>query len=212
MYESDPEGGLVPLACALYSFRWWPPYRRELLGLREQLIDRADRLRKVLVEYTDFLPNVSEGHADSAETVAAYLEWMSRQSQLSTLERNRCCFAVAFLCYFGSLTAVVGSHTWCLLNLTNASAHLRPHFRESEILGLLREVERHALSVEDPRQRVRVCAKLGMLMSRIGHFSEGRFWGMQALRVGNVPMMVRAKALYALCSTIVRSLRTPAGR
>ena len=86
------------------------------------------------------------------------------------------------------------NHTFHLLVLT--ACRIGP----SNIMATPRFdlVLRCAPMIKDPRQRVRVYAKLGMLLQRIGQKRSGLKWGVRALFVRGVPLFVRAKAFAAL--------------
>src|SRR3569833_1356495 len=76
-YENNPYGGLIPFATALYSFRQEKQYADELIGLKDELMELADRDMHVQVLPSD--EEFSRKMADRADTVSTHLEWISRQ-------------------------------------------------------------------------------------------------------------------------------------
>jgi hypothetical protein len=199
-YEKDPEGGLLPFATALYSFRMKPECIKELFGLRPKLEERVIRNIQIQPE-----ASTAERFAVEADLLATYLEWMSRQHGLSESDRYHLRELSKEVVWAG--LEVVGlyqqsmseCHTRCLLDLTYFSLLLGT---SAQAYGkkFLDDAQKYAPNIEERNQRVRVYCKLGMLYRRHSWLlkPKGFYWGIRACFVRGVPNMVRAKSVAAL--------------
>jgi hypothetical protein len=195
-YRSNPEGGLIPLAVALYSFRAKEPFAMELLGLRPQLLARAQDL----LGGTAYTEVPKRERADKADVLSTYLEWMTRECDLSDEERDELQKIAIELCKYG-MNVVADElhdhHTWFLLKLTMARLSLAKGWVQAALYDLTL-VENQAHYITDANQRARVYRKLGLLYRKCGRHGQGFRWGMRACLVPGVPLAVRAKSVAAL--------------
>lgn len=188
-YDEDQATGLIPLAGALYSFRFKKELAEELLSLLPQLLVYARSLLAVRKE--------SEEQADLADVLSTWFEWMSRCGELTRGERVVVLGVAQSVCARG--LSIPGSrlHTWCLLRLTYA----RLLYSEKNIPFTRRYLvgtSSFARAIEDANQRARVYRKLGLLFRLAGMPFSGIYWGVRACLVFGVPMQVRAKSAAAL--------------
>lgn len=194
-YAQRPDQAFIKLLVTLYSFRADPRFAEELLLHRSKLLERAKK--EIDQNFTG--ASVLE-RANLADMLSTYLEWMSRQPQLSPDERQESHLAASEV-YLASIALTDElewkHHTWSLLKLTGARLDLNENNRSSATWNL-RRVAQRAPEIEDNNQRARVYAKLGFLLRKSGWYRLGFYWGVRACVVPRIPFNVRKKALSAL--------------
>lgn len=200
-YKLDPRTGLVRYASVLYSFRHRKAARHQLVRLKEALFERTCCELDTTIET---LSNESAlKAADRADCLSTYLEWFSRQPEMSK-ERFVLRGAAETIFTFGCEVILKHSaafkgreHTWCLLMLTGATFWIaRGNYKS--VLSELEKIAAQAHKVSDPKQRARVYRKLGMRYRQAKQPLTGLVWGVRAIFVPHIPLAVRAKSVIAL--------------
>ncbi len=189
-YQHNGEGGLIPYAVALYSFRQYADNRTQLLWLRAPLLRRAELLIALMEK-----GERSGKLAAECDVVSTHLEWMLRQGTLSTLECSQVSGVCKKLCHEALSMGEGDMHTQALLQLTVARLCIN---ESSPAWGPLNYAAHVAELITDPLQRVRVYAKLGFLYRKEWSLVDGYYYGFRALLIGGVPINVRLKALAML--------------
>ena len=194
-YKADAKTGLVPYACALYSFRLHKPFARELVGLGDELVSYAVELCD-----TKRISNPQEV-VDKADCLSTYLEWIARQQDVEAalrLQLLRTSFTTAtFGLFVGEeFHASVSAHSRIFIRMTLAKLCMVTG-ETIHAEQMLCEIAKNIV-VKDPNQRARCYAKLGMLYREVGKRRKGFFWGVRALRTPDITHFVRLKCLAAL--------------
>lgn len=200
---------------ALYSnrFRWRGEYdsgRREFFSLHPQLMELAEKLLQG-GERREF--------PDRADAISTYLEWMARNGLVGT-ERLEAWEMARRLCLEGLARASqlgMGDHSPHLLKLTLARIFMTDEDYDS-VLGHTLEAMRDAWCIRNPRQKVRVYAKAGLILRLYGiqmlrdrkqerlralpkyllRILQGLQWGIEAVLIRRVPLNSTRKAVAAL--------------
>ncbi len=198
--HGDQAKGLLPFACALYSFRDRPQYAHELRGLRRKLLRHAETL---------IVPDADAYHgshwAERADMLTTYLAWLSAQPVFSNAARGHLRSVAIRICETclpeaRSLTTTERAHSYYLLALTYVSLTITERQARGLLLSVQKGAPRH---VRDRKQKVRIYAKLGLLFRKLGeaaHASDrfrGLWWGVRAVALSlawRLPLNVTAKA------------------
>ena len=202
VHAQDERKEILPCASVLYSFRQKPNAAIGLLALR-----------RLLLEYQDFLVSqdsdsyLGSSYLDRADMLSTYFTWMGARKELTWSQQKRILHHALVISDTArveaqSLIGTEKAHTYYLLMLTCASLQIN----RGSATELLRIIDLHVSNEPrlDPRQRVRIYAKLGLLMredavpTNVGYWLRGARWGIRAVFVPNVPANVRMKALAAL--------------
>ncbi len=194
-YVQNPDAAFIRLLMTLYSFRTNSQFAEELLSHRSGLIDRAKREIN-----RNFAGASVLDRANLADVLSTYLEWMSRQKQVSVEEQRELHLAASQVCKSSIvITDEIdpAHHSWSLIKLT--AARLALNERDFPLAtSYLNRVSWRASEIADHNQRVRVQAKLGLLLRKCRWYLRGFYWGVRACFVPNVPLNVRLKAFAAL--------------
>lgn len=195
LYRQDQKNNLLQHAVALYSFRNYVLYGKELRDLYPMLFNAGVAYIND-VGGKEFVPGVSGKLADKGDVLSTHLEWLSRREDIAVIERRNLA-RLAEQVVKAALPHVHQVHTGSLLRLTLAQIHInRKEFDRAH--SVLISVAEGAPLVKDKKQRVRVYAKLGVLLGHARHLRASLYWGIRACLVTGVPMAVRLKALAAL--------------
>lgn len=198
LFENQKASALDYL-CALYSLRRY---------YAEELVRHSSLLSRCAAHHFATAKSVValEEWAQDADALATYCEWVARQpGVLRDYDRGILQYWAAELCKRIVAIAPALSRedpSPILARLTEVRLFLqKPGDEEAvhRLHELLAAVESLVGGVGDAKQRVRICAKLGLLMRRTPQrWWRGLYWGLRACLVPKVPRNVRFKALAAL--------------
>ncbi|MDR3548059.1 MAG: hypothetical protein P4M11_07315 [Candidatus Pacebacteria bacterium] len=197
-FLADPDENLVAWISALYSARFMPSYRQELL--KTYILTALRRASSPIETFSDDALRM----LDVVDVLTTVFEWASRTKHSSvsgTLsKRYRECTRRMLREAEPYLTpehVPQGHHVMALLRLTRAHLHFQEG-RPGEALMDVYEAVRLASSVKDPRQRERIYRKAGILFRLLGKKGMARQYGFQALLIFHLSPGVKLKSIAAL--------------
>lgn len=201
-FKKDEEAYLIVYASTLYSFRIQKDCQHKLIHLRSRLVSRAQ------AHVVDEGGEDMIAQANEADVLSTILVWIANQENGEVVKSTLCraeelCIKVraAWLKLQSAVPAspYLNHHVWPLTDLTQVRIFLLRNEWVSAY-QILVDVMMVAPAITDINQKVRVYAKIGLLMRRVqDKWTAGFGWGLKAVFMRQtVPLNVRLKAIVAL--------------